>query len=138
MKNDHLTQVCQGYQVELKYKSNKLSFYDLERLDESQNHLFDVRLPSNFARSQIFSFYPVMNESKTYMVLALSYGRNLEHTWREEKFHGILLIDIGKRKVLQNENTDPFKTIMFRSDDELLCQNRYGVFKIEIVKDRSG
>ena len=62
-----------------------------------------------------------MNESKTYMVLALSYGKNLEFTYRDEKFHGILLIDIKKKKAVHNENTDPFKTIMFKTDKDLLC-----------------
>ena len=41
-----------------------------------------------------------MNEPETYLVLALSYGRELEYTWREDKFHGILLIDLEKRKII--------------------------------------
>ena len=102
MRNDQINQVCKNFQIELRIKANKLLFYDLERLEEGQNHLFDVTLPHNFAKSQIFSFHPVINESQTYLALALSYGRELEYTWREDKFHGLLLVDLKKRKVIQN------------------------------------
>lgn len=63
------------------------------------------------------------------MVLAISYGSVENTKWLDEKFQGWILIDLERREIYQPfeaqpDNVrlqEPFKSIMFKSDMELLC-----------------
>ena len=82
---------------------------------------------------------PILNKSKTFMVLALGYCRDNATTWNDEKFQGIIVVDMRRKKCFQSREKEQFKqsfkTVLFLSDNELLCQDRHGVHKLTISAD---
>ena len=95
--------MCEDYLVEFKLLEGKISFSNLEQIEEGEidGEKFEVSLSSNYQKGQISSFVPVINPSKTYMVLAISYGRVKNTQWSDEKFQGLILIDLVRWEIYQ-------------------------------------
>ena len=128
MKKDTITQVCDKYKITIKLKLRKISFYSLQSGDENEL-FFNVDLPRRSQRSKIDFFTPIINKNKTRIVLAMSYG--LTEGWSDEKYHSLVLVDLQQKRAFQNDGmTEYFRKVAFKSDDELICQNRRGVFMI--------
>ena len=77
MKSNTITQVCDDFLIEFDLHEGKIIFSDLLLIEEGEvdNQLFEVTLSKSYQNGQISSFVPFINPSKTYMVLAISYGR---------------------------------------------------------------
>ena len=98
MKSNTITQVCDDYLVEFDLQEGKLTFSDLLLIEDGEvdNQLFEVTLSKSYQKGQISSFVPFINPNKTYMVLAISYGRVKNTSWLDEKFQGLILIDLER------------------------------------------
>ena len=70
------------------------------------------------------------------MVLAMGCG--ISEGWTDEKYHSLVLVDLVQRRAFQNDGmTEHFRTVVFKTDDELICQNQKGVFKIFIKENNT-
>ena len=95
-KNNVLEQVCGELLIRLKLKTNKIAVCDLALVEELDNLRFEVTLPPQPA--QIASFYPVLSPDETRLLIALSYGRDNQTVWTDDKHTGLILVDIHRRR----------------------------------------
>ena len=50
----------------------------------------------------------------------MSYGET--DGWTDEKYHSLVLVDLVQKKAFQNEGmADYFRSVIFKTDDELVC-----------------
>ena len=57
--------------------------------------LLKVDLPLELKRNKIATFYPVLNPSETLMMIAVRFEQpSIRHVYLEEKYHGMVLIDL--------------------------------------------
>ena len=131
-KNNVLEQVCQGYLIKLKLKTNKIAFCDLAQFEELGNLLFEVNLPPQPA--QIASFYPVLSPDGTRLLIALSYGRDNQMVWTDDKHTGLILVDITRRRSQSILGVNQsFRESFFANDDLVILQTREGLMSIDIA-----
>lgn len=93
-KNDVITQICENFLVSLDLNKGTISIQNLSKIESAEDiQKFEVRL-ENYHKGQISSFVPKMNTKKSFMILAVSYGRVKNTQWNDQKFQGMILIDI--------------------------------------------
>ena len=67
------------------------------------------------------------------MALAVSYG--LEEAWRDDKYQGIIIVDLVERKAYQSEEMEHnFRSLFFAQNKLLICQSMTSVFKIAVIE----
>ena len=101
MPKDTITQVCDNYKIQIKLKSRKIFFYSLKSMGDTNELNFSIELPRHSKKSKIDFFTPVINKSKTKIVLAMSYGQ--AEGWTDDKYHCLILVDLVQKRAFQND-----------------------------------
>ena len=135
MPANAVTQICDKYSIMIKLRAKRIHFstFNESQLEESNKACFVIPLPEQSMKSKIAFFTPRINDSKTLMVLAMSYGKEDAEERTFDKYHGLVLVDLVQKRAFQNDQVpEYFSTVLWRTDDELLCQNSSGVYRVYI------
>ena len=92
MKENAVTQVCGDHLIQIQNKSNVIVCMDIKSFSEGEKQIHEISLPPNSNHANICFFYPILNESKTYMAMAICYGHS--GVWKDDKYQGLIVVDL--------------------------------------------